>query len=489
MNCISQTLSAEYGHIMLVSANILFYIHEALHERGMTMKAIYRKVTMHFVKNQNSSVIFIDNNLLKHWEIQEGDSLNLIAGCKKVTLTVRTLSGSSSTALISENSAQILCLAPFGFPVQMAYCPKGKTLSIGPYLAILTSSSSSGPEPFGEYGDFLREMAEYCKEHGYPFYAAKLQRITPGETLEGYWFNGKWETSQFPLPDAVYNRIGSRKLERSALFQDFSDQLKKRRIPMFNGCFLSKWEVHELLRCNADLLPNLPDCIPLKEEESFASFLQKFSSVYVKPAFGSQGKNIIKLSKTEEGWVVEHSDGIKDTYLAEAEELFRMLSKISRKTSYIAQKGISLLEIDDKKVDFRVLMNKNKHGMWKVTSMVARIGYAGHIVSNLSRGGEMKNGMEFLSSIFEQTEARRLCRILKEIALKTAHTLSDSREDLFGELGIDLALDTESHPWIIEVNSKPSKKFQGNYEKFRPSVKSVIEYMNYLCTKGELHET
>lgn len=92
----------------------------------------------------------------------------------------------------------------------------------------------------------------------------------------------------------------------------------------------------------------------------------------------------------------------------------------------------------------------------------------------------MKNGIQFLKERFDRRQAIHLYHTLTHLAKKTAHSLDKQHAGLLGELGIDLALDEQFHPWIIEVNSKPSKRFDGTRDKLRPSVKALIDYMNTL---------
>ena len=56
--------------------------------------------------------------------------------------------------------------------------------------------------------------------------------------------------------------------------------------------------------------------------------------------------------------------------------------------------------------------------------MVARIGGTGHIVSNVARGAEMKNGTQFLKEYFDHSQALRLQQVLVRLAKKTSSTLS-----------------------------------------------------------------
>ncbi|MGV2806477.1 YheC/YheD family protein, partial [Clostridium perfringens] len=53
----------------------------------------------------------------------------------------------------------------------------------------------------------------------------------------------------------------------------------------------------------------------------------------------------------------------------------------------------------------------------------------------------------------------------------------------FGELGIDLAIDTTGRIWLLEVNSKPSKGENAPLNadsKVRPSAVRLVQYCQYL---------
>jgi len=440
---------------------------------------------------ENKESIYISKFLLTKWDLKHGDHIFVKTGINQLSLQIRQLPGRDSLVKLAEETLQGLSIPLLTFPVQVHYCPNENRLTIGPILALLTNHTPNSLNGTFVNDIFYRELYSYCSEQGFIFYLLKLQSLEDKLQVLGYFpTDDQWERTLLPIPNVIYNRLNSRKIEKSVEFQHFVSSLQTLSIPIFNGGFLSKWEVHELLSIEDSLQPFLPETVPLKVESDFTAFLLKHPAVYVKPSFGSQGRNICKLTQTSEGWVIEHSNNELDSFLVQSElALFQILKKQSRKRSYIIQKGISLFELDDQKTDFRVLLIKNKQHNWKITSIIARTGHAGHIVSNLARGGEMKNGLEFLLGVFEPDQAYDIYRTLSQLALKTAEVLSNGRSDLFGELGIDLALDTDYSPWIIEVNSKPSKKFKGNYVRFRPSVKMIINYMDALYKQTSNSDT
>jgi glutathione synthase/RimK-type ligase-like ATP-grasp enzyme len=431
---------------------------------------------------ERTPTIYIESSLLTKWKLRQDDRIIVSAGATAASLLINAFSSHSIKLKITSKTARLLLLPALDYPVQVEYNREKKELRVGPILSVLTDQSFDEKDGFGNLDMFLKEMSYFCTEKGLPFYVHRLQQIQSDDTLSGHWLlQNNWREANSPIPDVIYNRIHSRKNENSDYFREYIEHLKNHTVLFFNGSFLSKLEVHNILLSADVMIPYLPDTSPFENEAPFVEFLERHQHIYVKPSYGSQGRNICKLTRTAEGWVLEYSGNISDTLLFDTEEeLFHTLKKNIKSRSFIIQQGIPLLEIDHKKVDFRVLLIKNKYHKWKVTSMVARIGNAGHIVSNLAQGADMKNGITFLNSFLSKHEAVELFHSIRKLALITAHCLTNSRKDLFGELGIDIGLDIYKHPWLIEVNSKPSKAFHGNYEKFRPSVKSIIDYMYVL---------
>jgi glutathione synthase/RimK-type ligase-like ATP-grasp enzyme len=441
------------------------------------------KILISTIKESKAS-IYLDEMSCKRWQIQNGEKITIVAGQRSMSVDVHSFSSIERECKLSILTSQYLSLPNFTSPISITFFKSIKKLVIGPFFAIVMDQPLLSDGTFGDMETFFQEMNTYCSKRGFPIYLTDLQALQD-EVITGYWPNEKgWESRELPLADVFYNRIHSRQLENSVHFEQFTADLQHHHIPLFNACFLSKFEVHTLLSKEEMLHPHIPESILFQHKDDVCAFIQDHPTTYIKPIFGSQGRQIGKVTKVDEGFRFEHSGNVSDIYIAKTEiELFTFLKNFSKNRSFIIQKGISLLEWDRKKVDFRILLHQTKEHDWKVTSMVARMGGEGHIVSNIARGAEMKNGIQFLKERFDRPLALRLQQTLVQLAKKTAHQLTDQHHGLFAELGIDLALDDQLHPWIIEVNSKPSKKFEGNYEKVRPSVKAIIDCMTMLYTK------
>jgi glutathione synthase/RimK-type ligase-like ATP-grasp enzyme len=64
-----------------------------------------------------------------------------------------------------------------------------------------------------------------------------------------------------------------------------------------------------------------------------------------------------------------------------------------------------------------------------------------------------------------------------------ATTLEKNSNYIFGELGIDMAIDTNGGLWLIEVNSKPRKTTVTDYSKviMKNTFKRPLEYAVFLA--------
>jgi len=359
------------------------------------------------------------------------------------------------------------------------------TLSLGPVIALVTEIKEEEQGlSLGSIQDFCEELATYCKHNGVLFYVSSLNKFN--ENL-GYVYNRKeWTKTTVPFPHIVHNRIHSRRKEQSTNFKQFIYQLQERNVPYFNNHFLNKWEVHEILQVEDHLTPYLPETILLENKQSLEHMIEIHQYIYLKPIHGSQGRKIYKIQKKDAAtYQLDYTtnttelEQVYDSFYS----LFHSLRPRLYGRGYIVQQGIPLLTYHERPLDFRFLCQKRESDQWTVTSMIARVSAKEDIVSNLSRGGELKKINEVLKEKFEHREIKQIKMMMIELALEVATIISLSNDGLYGELGIDLALDEEGKPWIIEVNTKPSKNQDPKdlSSKIRPSAKALIHHCIYLA--------
>jgi glutathione synthase/RimK-type ligase-like ATP-grasp enzyme len=375
-------------------------------------------------------------------------------------------------------------------PLRLRYRTETGTLALGPLIGVLVSRESPHlrDRPFGAITAFCRELTTACRQQGAYVYFFTPQGIgsSPG-WVEGWLYSGEWRRLRLPAPDVLNNRLTQRRLESQANVQQFMRELKRRYGGhVFNEKFLDKTEVFEALGADVALRRHLPESRALRGFATLRHMLAKHPVVFLKPARGSLGKGIIRLARIgPDRWQASFTtaSGIRTVTYPSLTRLFHALAGKIKSVRYLAQQGLNLIEVEGRPVDFRVLTQKNASGQWTVTSVVARIASGQQYVSNVARGGTLSQARSAIARSNLPAARRRNATVrLRQAALDIARGLDNRIPAHFGELGIDLAMDTDGRVWLLEVNSKPSKNDNTSLREgqIRPSVRMMVQYARYL---------
>lgn len=364
---------------------------------------------------------------------------------------------------------------------------QSRHLRLGPLLGILidTWPTDQQQQKFGVMSKFLEECAQAGKNYGILVAILLPQTLnTHQKQIEGWTYQkNQWIKTILPLPDVIYNRITSRKIESRKENQEKLNILRTYyKIPIFNETFLNKLEVHHLLAKDPHLHSVLPATVPFHKQH-LIKMLKTYPILYLKPTNGSLGKGIVRLVKTPKKIYYQSAKTggtITLTFRSVAECVKVVAARIG-KQPYLIQQGLNLATFTGRQLDFRVLAQKNRLGKWANTSTVARIANDKHIVSNLARGGMIRRAVDVLQEI--QLVHKPSLQELKKTALLIAQSFDKLADGHFAELGIDLALDKRGKIWLIELNSKPSKTDDSLIDSTvdtRPSVNRLMNYIHFL---------
>lgn len=325
---------------------------------------------------------------------------------------------------------------------------------------------------FGNIHSFCEELHQAAQALNGEFSIFSIRDVKE-ELIEAYTFDGeRWVKQPQRFPSVIYNRIHSRKFEQSEQYRSFLTLIQSKNIHLFNSRYFSKWEVHQLL------LDELTEYLPetkMATLETLQHMLHSYEELFLKPIYGSQGKGIIRVFNNHKHFFASFPDNKNICYENE-EQLIIGLKPFFQKQAYIVQQGISCLTDQDRRIDFRVLCHKVNRDEWRITSIVARAAGEYSFLTNIAQGGEILKPILPLMANFQREWAFTLLEFLKELALRTAIVFSKQFDGTLGELGIDIGIDVVGKPWLIEINSKPSKNFEIKHTKIRPSAKAIIEY-------------
>jgi len=435
--------------------------------------------------------VMLGDAYVKQWKIPVGQHVLLKFGAFRQSLKIIPATKTDGLR-ISPALAERMGLPPSG-RTQLRFSYRSGVISVGPLIGVLVSRDFPGmpDKPFGTISMFCRELVEACKVQGayvYFFTPNTLSGSGTASRVEGWVYAGGWRQQSMPAPDVVNNRLTSRKLENDPNVQQFLSESKRLHgTQVFNEKFLDKTEVFDALQKDAELHRYLPESHLLRSYATFKKMCERYSHVFLKPARGSLGKGIIRVSHLEgESYQALHATttGSKRVVYPTLPKLYAAISAKMKTARYQIQQGLQLIEIQKRPVDFRALVQKNAAGNWVITSIVARTAGSQQFVSNLARGGSLSTVSVAVAKSNLSTSVSRLdsAKRLRLAALTIAEGIDTHIPAHFGELGIDLALDTAGKVWLLEVNSKPSKNDNTplNEGKIRPSVRMMIQYARHL---------
>jgi glutathione synthase/RimK-type ligase-like ATP-grasp enzyme len=313
--------------------------------------------------------------------------------------------------------------------------------------------------------------------------------------VKGYRYTGKdWSPDIFPLPNVIYDQIVSRREERRKDLTDRRAELSSLYLRrLFNDGFLDKWQVNEWLQSDVRTKGQVPETIRYTNLAQVAKFVAFHGVTYCKPVHGSLGRGIMRIEKVTDGSYEYTISRVKDAPLKGREgtalDALRPLSARLKSRPYVVQQGIPLQHFENRPFDIRIVLQRDGTGEWMRTKMFARVADEGQITSNLSSGGEALPVPTVLAGLCaSDVQRRRIMTAIRRLSRTIPEVLETASGKQFGELGIDIGIDTKGTLWIIEVNSKPwktAKTDRGRKDLVDLSFARPMQYAVYLAEQQE----
>ncbi len=376
---------------------------------------------------------------------------------------------------------QALGLRP-GSRLRAAWDSTRNRLRLGPVVAIMAWRCRSFPSfhLFGPATDMVRTFVRLVRARGAVGYAFSPKEIHwESNSVIGYIPAGRgWRKALMPLPDVVYDRIQSRAIDASKRVQTAKQRLMAMEsIHYFNPFFLDKWETYEALVQDPQAKHYLPRTERLTSLDQLGPWLRAYPTVFIKPASGSLGMGIVKISRMARGYRyhrIRMGGGSRAGVCSSLRKLQARLRAILPRRSMIIQQGLNLARYGGRPYDIRVMVQKTPRGNWVCTNMIARVASPGSAVSNVAEGGTMisvRRAIKGSLRINPRVATRRIRRGARIIARAVETQLGQE----FGEFGVDMALDRRGRLWLIEVNAKPGRQ-NDNLPGIPPSMRRIARY-------------
>ena len=315
------------------------------------------------------------------------------------------------------------------------------------------------------------------------------------------------------IPDVILNRTRS---VRAASRRAIARLIRMGKRVSNERNVVSKLRIHRILASDPDLAAHLPETERLTPQ-AVAGLFPIAGSLYLKPRNASVGNGIIRISQAEGGVIAEMNRlgrtvrrPICGMRLAGGEpsaggaqaasaarygvalrraslDVGRRVASLvgSRRRRYLVQRGINLMKYRGRPVDFRVSVQKGEEGRWQCTGIVGKAGRRQAVVTNLHCGGISIKA----DTLFREWgwDAEKMKAEISALGLRAAQTIERKLGGV-SDIGFDIALDENGHPWLIEANFRDLRitfRNAGERAVWVSTFATPVKYAAYLRrTKG-----
>lgn len=362
---------------------------------------------------------------------------------------------------------------------QVVYrCPTTLTLTehgarLGQVFAILAGEGNDG---FTGARLNFRDIISLAKNERTLIYVVPSNQVVDGGIWRGYVRLGHnhWVSIPCPRPQAIYNRIPNRALERKKSAVRAREILSKLRIPVFNPEYFSKWRIYEIIE-RRGLTNYMPDTELQLTESALLRMLQKHPAVYLKPSGGSVGHGMIRIETGKGGWnVYVLKNGRTSKHLCtNYQDVWQTVKHERVLGRYVIQQAIALLEYRGHPCDFRVLLQKQSN-TWRMVGRGVRVSGTGRITTHVPNGGSIASADAVLAEAYADG-ADKVEAELETFVTRAAEVIDEAYRGELGEMSMDIGIDAGGHPWFFEANAKPMKFDEPDIRQ--KSLKGVLTHL------------
>jgi len=197
--------------------------------------------------------------------------------------------------------------------------------------------------------------------------------------------------------------------------------------------------------------------IPTKRVKQFSDvegFLNKYSTIVLKPVSGQRGNGVYILNKEKDEFILGYR---KNEKKLSHQELKLFFEESIQGRRYISQKYISSRTIQGDPFDCRVHVQKNREGKWEVARNFIRIGIGQKVISNVNQGGGISDPEPFLKANFGEKWEEVIDKI-NHLAATLPYKIEEIRGLELISLGFDVAIDKDGELYLFESNGAPTIK-------------------------------
>ena len=334
----------------------------------------------------------------------------------------------------------------------------------------------------------LQRLAEANSTAKTILYAFSLEDVNfETITIEGTYFDektGKWQKKSFPFPDVIYNRKANSQGVRSDKFRRLVKELAVKKINPVND--FDKWDLYLRLSKISSVQQYLPYTVQFRSVKELRQLLSKFGCLYLKANVGRNGTTVMRLRKTDKGYITSHVDNQVRTMMTNNwDDVVTLVKSFYGRKQFLIQQGIPVYSINGQNVDMRAELQRNGQGKLEVIYIGARIGVKNSPVTSTRTDSDVLSFPDLLRDKMglSGTEYNSLMNKVNRF-LVTVYEGVESVYGEFGEMGIDFALDLDQGLWLIECNAKSAKMalmLSAEKETIDQVFLNPLEYAKYIA--------
>ncbi len=440
----------------------------------------FKMITARNSQKTSANTVLISKNIADQYDIKDNQQISIIVASMRKDYTAKIVSSTKlkDSLFFAPNTLRKLYLTSgrrYGARID------DKEIKLGPVVGIMSDVYGENGKPFGAQSFFIRQLISSGRRLGQICFGFSPYGINwNNKTISGYTIGSQeWVKNVFPLPDVIYPR--ERAYSSSA--RRIRNRLESQGAKLINPSLIGKWQTYKILSKNPHLVPYIPDTRLITSFKQIESMVKKYQAVYLKPVNGSQGKNIVKVTKKRGSLGYDYQYVLNNKVFrgsaSNLQQLRRYLSRIMGNRTYIVQKQINLIRSGGSILDVRILVQKDNSGQWGITGMAGRVGRKGAITSNISSGGHGRKVRDVLKRNFDDDEkVEEIIEKIRKIAVESAKTLEETIGKA-GEMGIDIGVDQKGEVWFIEANLRPARQVFTLIGERNTRMKSVVTPLLY----------
>lgn len=339
-------------------------------------------------------------------------------------------------------------------------------LSLGPVIAVFTSNGAI-KKAIEQKPKFrtkeLMDSNEYANSILY-FFSFKDVNFLESK-INGTFFNNitkLWEKKNLPLPDVLYDRGGGTLKKQRIISDVIREQFNKNEnIKNINSTYtFNKWDVHQNLINKDEINSYLPFTTKYNCSNDLKDCFNKNNYLYIKDCNGSNGRGVVKVAKSSENeYKFSYFD--KKINIIKFNSFSKLINKIEsffEDKEFIIQSAIDIIRYDNKPVDLRATVQRNRKGEISIPAYPVRVGKLNSPITSTKSGSTVYRFSYFFRNLmnFSDDEFNELKNNINTFLVKIYKNIEDVYGP-YGEIGIDFAIDSNKKLWFIECNAKPGK--------------------------------